>query len=116
MWKSTKTQTEPSKTLEWNDFHQDSDSPEPAMVRVASQLRSILEKYEESEFIKYLVAPSPDALSGFFLCEVSDIYSALQDLHRQGYEYELTNGDSSPIVLWDPLVRQKVSHAGELEL
>jgi hypothetical protein len=109
MWNSRSR--DESKILHWEEF--------PAAARNLAQnmegldapaitgyLRRILEEYEDSEFIKYLVIPSPLALSGFFHCSGDEIFSALQELRRQGYEYE-TTGHSGPITLWDPLIRRR---------
>lgn len=109
MWNSNKeikTKGE-EKILNWQDFqHRPLESFDWTTPSIASYLRRLLEKYEESEFIKYLVAPSPNALSIFFQCNESDIYQALQELELQGYATE-TSGDLSPIILWDPLIRRK---------
>lgn len=108
MWTFSQTHAnKEEKVLSWNDFPPSMPRPGEAMVpHIASYLRSLLENYEESEFIKYLVAPSPIALSGFFQCAETEIYSALQDLQRQGYEAE-TSGSAAPVILWDPLIRRK---------
>jgi hypothetical protein len=95
------------KILNWQDFqYQPLDSKEWNTPTIAAYLRRLLEKYEESEFIKYLVAPSPNRLSNFFHCDESDIYHALQELELQGYATE-SSGDFNPIILWDPLIRQR---------
>jgi hypothetical protein len=95
------------KVLNWQDLqHAPAEQTEFSAPTIASCLRRLLEKYEESEFIKYLVAPSPTALSGFFHCDEAEIYQALQELERQGYATE-TSGDLGPILLWDPLIRRK---------
>lgn len=117
MWTSSQTRDSEKKVLNWQDFkinpHQAiSNGQSIDAAAIASYLRRLLENYEESEFIKYLVAPSPIALSGFFRCNQSDIYSALLELERQGYETETTS-DSAPIVLWDPLIRTKTVRRNE---
>jgi len=95
------------KVLNWHDFPSERpDWNDSDASTIAAYLRRLLEKYEESEFIKYLIAPSPTALSGFFHCEEEAIYQALQELERQGYETE-TCGNAGPITLWDPLIRRK---------
>jgi len=111
MWTFNQTRNTEKKVLGWQDFqpdfHEDLLKPQTGDISsIASYLRRLLENYEESEFIKYLIAPSPIALSGFFHCREADIYSALLELERQGYQAE-TNGGSAPIVLWDPLIRRK---------
>lgn len=76
-----------------------------ATLRITTYLRRLLEKYEHSEFIRYVVAPSPSTLSNLFQCSESELQAALQELKRQGYEYEIapkTNAETSPITLWDP--------------
>lgn len=93
------------KVLNWEDFipaqsEEDNTSP----TQIAAYMKHLLERYEESEFIRYLVAPSPLALSGFFHCSESEIQHALLELERQGYRTE-TTGLAEPIVLWDPLIR-----------
>lgn len=99
------------KVVDWRDFSLDPFAwdGEFGTPAIAASLRRVLEHYEESEFIKYLVLPSPVALSGFFHCAEGDIQDALHELQRQGYEVELS-GRTGPIMLWDPLVRQKRSH------
>lgn len=105
MW-TTKTDEE-KKVLGWNDFPAATTlRDEIAAPQIAAYLRRILEKYEDCELIKYLVVPSPIALSGFFHCAESEIHHALHELQRQGYEFE-TAGSSGPITLWDPLIRRK---------
>lgn len=115
MWNSNRqVKNAEEKVLNWQDFpHQNPESTEEwSTPSIASYLRRLLEKYEESEFIKYLVAPSPNALSNFFQCEESDIYQALLELELQGYGTE-TSGDLSPIILWDPLIRRKTIRHNE---
>jgi len=107
MWNNTRSDEDEKKVIHWQDFPAGIfHSPETATPQIAAHLRRILERYEESEFIKYLVVPSPMALSGHFHCSERDIYDALDELHRQGYEYE-TAGKTGPITLWDPLIRRK---------
>ncbi|HEY9685414.1 MAG TPA: hypothetical protein V6C52_00415 [Coleofasciculaceae cyanobacterium] len=105
MWNSRSR--DESKTLHWEDFpaaaHNLEELGAPA---ITAYLRRILDEFEDSEFIKYLVIPSPLALSGFFHSSEDEIFNALQELRRQGYEYEAT-GQSGPITLWDPLIRRK---------
>ncbi|HEY9744937.1 MAG TPA: hypothetical protein V6C99_01830 [Oculatellaceae cyanobacterium] len=81
---------------------------ENQILQIAGYLRHMLEKYEESEFVKYLVAPSPRALTDYFGCGEDAIYASLNELKRQGYEYE-TAGSQGPITLWDPLIRHESS-------
>jgi hypothetical protein len=108
MWSYAQTREEPNKVLSWKDF--DKADPifatESITLHVAAYLRHMLEKYEEPEFVKYLIAPSPSALTGYFRCDEEEVYAALNELKRQGYEYEAA-GNTGPIVLWDPLIRQK---------
>jgi hypothetical protein len=108
MWSTnSKRSVDEKKVLNWQDFPMETPPDgEVTAPYIASHLRRLLEKYEESEFIQYLVAPSPTALSGFFHCKESDIYEALHELERQGYQAE-TAGDFGPILLWDPLIRLK---------
>lgn len=115
MWSSnSKRSKDEKKVLNWQDFPVDGIpfTGEITAPYIASHLRRLLEKYEESEFIQYLVAPSPTALSGFFQCKEADIYEALQDLERQGYATE-SSGDFGPILLWDPLIRRKTTRRQE---
>lgn len=108
MWASFSTQQDDEKKiLHWRDFCVDSDAWDELsnIPNIAAYLRRMLERYEESEFIKYLVLPSPVALSGFFHCTEDDIHQALQELQRQGYELELA-GSTEPIMFWDPLIRR----------
>lgn len=116
MWTFNETPNQEEKVLSWNDFPPSRPKPEEATIpHIASYLRGLLESYEESEFIKYLVAPSPMALSGFFHCAETEIYSALQELQRQGYETE-ANGSAAPVILWDPLIRRKTVRRKESNL
>lgn len=75
-------------------------------LHIAAYLRQLLQEYEQSDFLKYLIAPSPSSLAEQFHCDEEDVYSALQELKRQGYDYE-TSGNAGALVLWDPLTRQK---------
>ena len=118
MW-SARTQEDEMKVLSWKDFPADAHNgpgreDSPLTPQIAAYLRQILERFEESEFIKYLVTPSPVALSGFFHCTEPDIYSALKELQRQGYEYEVSSS-AGPITLWDPLIRRRPLHQGDDE-
>ena len=111
MW-SHKTEEE-KRVLGWKDFPAAAyNREEPATPRIAAYLRRILERFEDSDFIKYLVVPSPIALSGFFHCTEREIHDALHELQRQGYEYE-TGGSSAPITLWDQLIRRKTARREE---
>lgn len=100
-------QTE-QKQICWQDFLKvESSSPEEidmVSFKIRNAFRALLEQFEDSEFIKYLVAPSPEALSGYFQCTVKDIEEALQALKQLGYDYE-SRGPHQPITLWDPLIR-----------
>jgi hypothetical protein len=106
MRRASQARRESGKVIHWKDF----DQAEPPLLtgslalHIAAYFRHVLNKYEDSEFVKYLVAPSPEALTGYFRCDEEDIYAALQEIKRQGYEYE-TSGSASPVILWDPLVR-----------
>lgn len=112
IWAQHSAQDE-KKVLNWNDFPAEPDVRQDVLVpEICAYMRRILEKYEESEFIKYLVLPSPMALSGFFHCTEQDVLAALKELHRQGYEYE-TAGSAGPITLWDPLVRRNTRQVSE---
>lgn len=98
---------EEKKVLNWEDFPPEPDVRRDVLVpEICAYMRKILDRYEESEFIKYLVLPSPIALSGFFHCDEQVVMDALKELQRQGYEYEAA-GFAGPITLWDPLVRRK---------
>jgi len=70
--------------------------------------RIVLERFEESEFIKYLVAPSPSSLALFFRTSMSQVYQALKELEKHGYETEASS-HYAPVILWDPQVRQKTA-------
>jgi hypothetical protein len=107
MWPAAKTIDATKKVLDWSDFSSEglSWTDDAGTPDIVAYLRRLLERYEESEFIKYLVLPSPVALSGFFHCGEEAIQDALLELQRQGYEVE-TTGNTGPIVLWDPLIRQ----------
>ncbi len=104
---------EEKKVLNWDDLppepdvHQDLPVPE-----ICAYMRKLLDRYEESEFIQYLVLPSPIALSGFFHCSEHRVMDALRELQRQGYEYDVA-GFAGPITLWDPLVRRKTRQSDE---
>jgi hypothetical protein len=105
MWNSRSR--DESKILHWEDFPAAAHNLEGlGVAAITAYLRRILDEFEDSAFIKYLVIPSPLALSGFFHCSEDEIFNALQELRRQGYEYE-TAGHSGPITLWDPLIRRK---------
>lgn len=101
-----------NRVIPWQEFTQ----AEPLLLtgsltlHIAAYFRHVLDKFEDSEFVKYLVAPSPTAVAGYFRCSEEDIYAALEEIKRQGYEYE-TSGSENPILLWDPLVRLKVDTA-----
>lgn len=96
------------KQVFWQDFLKvesaASDEADTVSFKIRNAFRALLEQFEDSEFIKYLVAPSPEALSGYFQCTVKDIEEALQELKQLGYDYE-SRGTHQPITLWDPLVR-----------
>ena len=77
----------------------------PALA-ITHYLRRMLEQYEESEFIKYLIAPSQNKLVRIFGCAEADVNEALQELEREGYYIELS-GHDDPIVLSDPLIREQ---------
>jgi hypothetical protein len=99
----------PQKQLFWQDFVSiDTASTEETEtpLKIRNSLRQLLEQYEESEFIKYLVAPSAEALSGYFQCTTEEVEQGLQQLKQLGYDYE-SRGSHHPITLWDPLVREK---------
>jgi hypothetical protein len=95
------------KVLHWDDFsgyvHVDDYTVTP---QLAGCFRNLLEKYEETESVKYLVLPSPIALSGFFKCTELEIMESLQELQRQGYDYEIS-GIAGPISIWDPLIGRR---------
>lgn len=102
------------KQLSWQDFpNQEVDLPDgqDTALKVRNALRYLLEQYEESEFIKYLVAPSAEALSGYFQCTTEEVENGLQLLKQLGYDYE-SQGSHGPITLWDPLVREKTIRRG----
>jgi hypothetical protein len=116
MWTFNESYNQEEKVLSWQDFPPDQmRSGEVTVPHIAGYLRRLLEDHEESEFIKYLVAPSPVALSGFFHCNESEIYDALAELQRQGYEAE-TNSNTEPVILWDPLIRRKTVRRAESNL
>lgn len=106
------------KQLFWQDFvNLDTSSPNSSdetdmALKIRNRLRQLLEQYEESEFIKYLVAPSAEALSGYFQCTTEEVEHGLQQLKQLGYDYEYRNSHH-PITLWDPLVRDKTLRRGE---
>jgi hypothetical protein len=109
MWSETKTGEQDKKVLGWRDFPAQLpgwNQEQAGASEIAAYLRRLLERYEESELIQYLVVPSPVALSGFFHCSESQVQEALGELQRQGYDVEST-GSLGPLTLWDPLVRQK---------
>jgi hypothetical protein len=101
------------KVLHWEDFsgyvHTDDFTVTP---QISSCFRNLLEKYEETENYRYLVLPSPIALAGFFKCTEIEIMAALQELQRQGYEYEIS-GIAGPITLSDPLIGRRDLEAEE---
>lgn len=106
------------KQLSWQDFSsatgnrpQTQSLEATKSLGVRNALRALLEQYEESEFIKYLVAPSPEAMSGYFQCSVREIEEALEQLRRLGFEYEY-KGVNHALVLWDPLIREKTVRRG----
>lgn len=112
-----------NKVLDWTDFDQalpalsasfssEALADSSITLHVVAYLRHLLETYEDAEFIQYLIAPSPSALTGYFRCSEEEIIDALQELKRQGYEYE-SSGSTGPIVLWDPLVRTPTARFGE---
>lgn len=112
MW-NHHTDDDGKKVLSWKDFPAANAHRDEAMTtQIAQYMRRILDRYEDSEFIKYLVLPSPVALSGFFHCAVDEIHAALKELQRQGYEFEAA-GNAGPITLWDPLIRRRSSRRQE---
>ncbi len=97
------------KRIAWADIPPATEMPtESTALEISQVLRQLLEHYEESEFIKYLVTPSPDTLRSYFNCSQDDLIQALEQLKSQGYDYE-THSPERPITLWDPLIRNKPS-------
>ena len=106
MWQR-QIQDDGRKTLSWKDLPASTDVRADFLItELTCYMRRLLERYESSDFIKYLVLPSPTALSGHFHCKADDIMHALKELERQGYEYEAA-GHGGPITLWDPLIRRR---------
>lgn len=109
----------PQKQLYWNDFPNpnriidDTTSDKEPPFRVRDCFRQLLEQYEESEFIKYLVAPSAEALSGYFHCTTEEVEQGLKLLKQLGYDYEY-RGNHRAITLWDPLIRDKTVRRASL--
>ena len=98
------------KQLTWHDLsleikHCPQHESKPSLA-IARCLRSFLERFEESEFIRYLVAPSPSSLALFFQVQIAQVYQALKTLELQGFVAE-TSSHYSPIILWDPILREK---------
>jgi hypothetical protein len=96
------------KQLTWSDFAQalQQTGSEKTAVNIARCLRYILERFEESEFITYLVIPSPSSMALYFQIPVQEVYQAMQDLEQQGYQTE-SSSHYAPILLWDPLIHEK---------
>jgi hypothetical protein len=107
------------KQLCWNDFAigKAGIQAENPTAEIARCLQHILERFEESEFVKYLVAPSPSSLAAHFKTSLTHIYQALQTLEEKGYGAETSN-HYAPILLWDPMVRKntvRLSHHSSIE-
>lgn len=81
------------------------------IVQIAAYFRRLLESClapapnKGSVPPPYLLVPSACALSGYFKCPEISIFEALQELGRQGYEYEI-RGLDGPICLRDPKGRR----------
>ena len=102
--------------LTWNELSREIKNsslhelkPSQAIARC---LRTFLEKFEESEFIRYLVAPSPSSMALFFQVQIAHVYQALKTLELQGFIAE-TSSHYSPIILWDPQVRENPNRRTE---
>lgn len=103
--------------LTWHDLRRElkrsqHNEAKPSLA-IARCLRSFLEKFEDSEFIRYLVAPSPSSLALFFQVQIAQVYQALKTLEIQGIVAE-TSSHYSPIILWDPVLREKPNQQIEI--
>lgn len=96
------------KQLTWNELAGElqEEQAERSTADITRILRNLLERYEETEFIKYLVAPSPSSLALYFQIPLEQVYQALKDLELQGFQTE-SSSHYAPIILWDPLIREK---------
>ena len=91
--------------LTWNDFkctHQDPGTKLSA-TELVSCLAALLDHFGESEFITYLVLPSPSSLSLYFQLNTSEVHQILNDLNKLGYQIETSNLDA-PIILMNPTI------------
>lgn len=103
---------ETHKQVTWNDLSRalQHTPAEKTAADIAHCLRLILKRFEESEFITYLVIPSPSSMALYFQTSINEIYQAMTELSQQGFQTE-TSSNYAPILLWDPIIRKKIQHS-----
>ncbi|HWU42481.1 MAG TPA: hypothetical protein VN132_03550 [Bdellovibrio sp.] len=96
------------KQLTWHDLERAIKQQKSGLTasNIAICLKRLLECFEESEFITYIVVPSPSSLALNFQIPIKEIYRALKLLNIQGYQTE-GSGHYAPIIVWDPLRRER---------
>lgn len=100
--------------LAWKDFEEAKQQvgTTGSISELVRCIQILLERFEESEFIKYLVIPSPSSLAHYFRLTVNEIDQALNDLNQLGYQTE-TSSHCAPITLWDPIIRGRTNRSSE---